>query len=219
MIQPRPPQRALARQRERRARIVEAATRHFAEDGYEGARIDDIARDAGVAKGAVIGYFGSKAGLFLEVYKAAARSFDSYMDAPREVLDDGFFATLTYFLERTTLLVQERWVPYRISLLGNYCTDLRVRREITQFLAREDPYGSRAFIEYGIARGEVRDDIDPKVILSMFNWSVDACQDALVAEELDPGLFGLNSSPERTREYVRQFIELLKSAIGTRRPS
>jgi AcrR family transcriptional regulator len=44
------------------------AMRHFAERGYEGLRIEGIAREADVAKGAVFGYFSSKAGLFLAAY-------------------------------------------------------------------------------------------------------------------------------------------------------
>src|SRR4249920_3333301 len=81
----RAPVRAPARQLARQERIVAVAMRHFAERGYEGARIEEIAREAGVAKGAVFGYFISKAGLFLAAYQAAARSFSSYLEAPPEV--------------------------------------------------------------------------------------------------------------------------------------
>ena len=81
----RAPVRAPARQLARQERIVAVAMRHFAERGYEGARIEEIAREAGVAKGAVFGYFTSKAGLFLAAYQAAARSFSSYLEAPPEV--------------------------------------------------------------------------------------------------------------------------------------
>lgn len=200
----------------KRERIVQVAMHHFAGDGYEGTRVDDIAREAGVAKGAVFGYFGSKAGLFLAVFEAATRSLPAYLDAPPEVLAQGFFATLGYWLDHTAHLIEESWVPYRVCLLGTYCTDLRTRREITQYLVREDPYGTRAFVQFGIDRGEVRADVDPKMIVSLVSWSVDGCQDAFLAEELDPGLFALNAtSPERTREYVRQFLELLRGAIGT----
>ena len=69
----RSPVRATARQQARRERIVAAAMRQFAERGYSGVRIEEIAAQAEVAKGAVFGYFGSKAGLFLAAYQAAAR--------------------------------------------------------------------------------------------------------------------------------------------------
>jgi AcrR family transcriptional regulator len=50
---------------ERRAQIVDAAMRHFAEHGYRGARIEDIATEVGVAKGTVFLHFRNKEGLFM----------------------------------------------------------------------------------------------------------------------------------------------------------
>ena len=48
----------------KRARIVEAAIRHFAERGYSAARVEDIAAQLGIAKGSVFQHFKSKDGLF-----------------------------------------------------------------------------------------------------------------------------------------------------------
>lgn len=211
------PVRAAARQAAKQERIVHFAMERFATDGYEGARVEDIAKDAGVSKGAIFGYFGGKAGLFLAAYEAATHSFSTYLEAPEEVIGEGFFATLTYWLEHTIYLIQESWVPYRVSLLGSYCSDLGLRREITQYHLREDPYGTRAFVRFGIERGEVRRDIDAKMIVSLIDWLMDRCQDAIVAEELDPGLFGASTqSPEDRQERFAQFLELLRSAIVAR---
>jgi TetR/AcrR family transcriptional regulator len=213
----RGPARAVARQLARQERIVGVAMRHFAERGYSDVRIEEIAREAGVAKGAVFGYFGSKAGLFLAAYQAAARSFSRYLDAPPEVVAAGFFAVVTHWVERTPHLIREGWVPYRVTLLGNYCSSLPLRREITQFLLREDPYGTQAFVRFGIDRGEVRTDIDTKMVVSLVDWLMDRCQDAIVTEELDPGLFGSAASTPAVRDLrVRQFVELLRGAIGAR---
>ena len=45
---------------EKRKRILEAAIRVFAEHGYHGSRVSDIAEDAGVAHGLLYHYFASK---------------------------------------------------------------------------------------------------------------------------------------------------------------
>jgi AcrR family transcriptional regulator len=207
--------RAVARQAARRERIIAVAMRHFAERGYEEVRIEEIAREADVAKGAVFGYFGSKAGLFLAAYQAAARSFSAYLDAPADALAGGFFAVITYWIEHTPHFIHEDWVPYRVTLIGNYCSSLQLRREITQFLLREDPYGTHAFVRWGIERGEVRTDIDEQMVVSLVDWLMDRCQDAIVTEELDPGLFGSASqSPQMRALRLRQFVELLNGAIG-----
>jgi TetR/AcrR family transcriptional regulator len=208
--------RAPARQFARQEQIIRVAMRHFAERGYEGVRIEEVAREAGVAKGAVFGYFGSKDGLFLAAYQAAARSFSAYLDAPEEIVAAGFFAIIRYWIEQTSHFIHEDWVPYRVTLLGNYCSSLQLRREITQFLLQEDPYGTRAFVEFGIGRGEVRTDVDTQMLVSLVDWLMDRCQDAIVTEELDPGLFGSAAQSPQMRDLrVQQFVELLRSAIGS----
>jgi AcrR family transcriptional regulator len=207
--------RALERQRARQQRIVAVAMEHFATRGYEVARIEEIASEAGVSKGAVFGYFETKAGLFLAAYQAAARSFPAYLDAPPEVCAEGFFAILRYWIDATPHLIHEDWIPYRVTLIGNYCAGLQLRREITQFLAREDPYGTEGFVRSGIARGDIRRDIDPRMIVSLVDWLMDRVQDAMVTEELDPGLFGSATQSAEQRELrVNEFIELLRSAVA-----
>lgn len=52
------------RKQERPAEILEAGLAEFLERGFEGARVEDIARRAGVAKGTVFRYFPSKEALF-----------------------------------------------------------------------------------------------------------------------------------------------------------
>jgi TetR/AcrR family transcriptional regulator len=213
----RSPVRAPARQQARQQRIVAVAMRQFAERGYEDVRIEEVAAQAGVAKGAVFGYFGSKAGLFLAAYQAAARSFSRYLDAPPDAIAGGFFAVISHWISRTPELIHENWVPYRVTLLGNYCSSLQLRREITQFLLREDPYGTQDFVQFGIDRGEVRTDVDSRMIVSMVDWMMDRCQDAIVTEELDPGLFGSATQSAAMRDRrVREFVELLRGAIAAR---
>jgi hypothetical protein len=72
-------------------------------------------------------------------------------------------------------------------------------------------------VEWGQARGEVRADVDLEILVSMVDWLSNSLQDALVTEELDPGLFHrLANQPERQRMRVEDFTILLESAIGTR---
>jgi TetR/AcrR family transcriptional regulator len=198
----------------KRARIIDAAMKHFAEQGYHAARIEDLSAQLGVAKGSIFQYFGSKAGLFLEAYIKAARSFPAYLECPAQVRDAGFFEVLGYWLSRTERLVRENWIPYRVSLLGNYGVDLALKREINRFMLNEDPYGSAAFVRMGIARGEVRSDVDPPLIVSILDWTIERFQDALLTEELDPGLFPHPADPEKNQARIDQFLLILRGAIG-----
>lgn len=200
----------------KRARIIDAAMRHFAEHGYHAARVGDIAEHLGIAKGSIFQHFGSKDGLFFEVYKKAVRSFAAYLDAPADVQRQGFFEILRYWLARTEHMLHEDWIPYRVSLLGNYGTDLALRREINRFLLTEDPYGTVAFVRFGLERGELRRDLDLEMIVSILDWTMERFQDALLTEELDPGLFRRQGEVgEKKEARINQFLDILEHAIGT----
>ena len=199
----------------KRELIIECAMGRFAQDGYQGAKVQDIATELGIAKGSIFQHFGSKSGLFLEVYKQAVSSLPAWLDAPADVLEQGFFATVNYWLERTEHLIAEDWIPYRVSLIGSYGSDLSLKRDIGRFLVSEDPYGTLEFVEFGIERGEVRSDVDLEMVVSLVDWLSDSLQNALLTEELDPGLFHRwRGQPERQQQRVEHFTILLKSAIG-----
>jgi TetR/AcrR family transcriptional regulator len=208
------------RSESKRRRIVEVATKYFAEHGYHDARVGDIAVSVGIAKGSIFQHFTSKDGLFLEVYKRAVRSFSKYLDVPAEVRESGFFNVLRYWLIRTEHFVHEDWIPYRIYLLGNYGTDLALKREINRFLISEDPYGRVEFVRFGLQRRELREDLDPELIVSIIDWMVERFQDALLTAELDPGLFRRQGElPEKKEARIQQFLSVLERAIGSERPA
>ncbi len=199
----------------KRELIVETAMRHFAEHGYQGARVQDIAVELGIAKGSIFQHFGSKAGLFLAAYKRAVTSLPAWLDAPREIVERGFWEVLEYWLRRTEHLIREDWIPNRVALIGNYGTDLTLKREINRFLLSEDPYGTLEFVEFGQARGEVRGDMDAEMLASMLDWVAERFQDALVTVELDPGLFHRHANQQQRRELrIEQMSRLLRDAIG-----
>src|SRR5579864_2286598 len=213
LYQRQPPLRP--RSEAKRRRIVEAATLHFAEHGYHAARVGDIATAVGIAKGSIFQHFGSKDGLFFEVYKRAVRSFAKYLDAPAEIRLKGFFEVLRYWLVRTEHLLHDDWIPYRISLLGNYGTDLVLKREINRFLIEEDPYGTVNFVRFGLERHELRKDMDIEMIVSILDWMMERFQDALLTAELDPGLFRRQGeTAEKKEARIQQFLAVMERAIG-----
>ena len=153
--------------------------------------------------------------MFFEVYKKAVRSFAKYLDAPAEVRATGFFEVLRYWLVRTEHLLREDWIPYRISLLGNYGTDLVLKREINRFLISEDPYGTVSFVRFGLERRELRKDMDMEMIVSILDWMMERFQDALLTAELDPGLFRRQGElPEKKEARIQQFLAVMQRAIG-----
>lgn len=81
-------------------RILEVATSHFADRGFASASVDEIARTAGVTRGAVYHHYASKTGLFSAVAAAQQRGIaDAIATAtarsrPAYALRDGSHAFL-----------------------------------------------------------------------------------------------------------------------------
>jgi TetR/AcrR family transcriptional regulator, cholesterol catabolism regulator len=198
----------------RRERIIEVAMRHFAERGYRGVRVEDIANEVGVAKGTVFLDFQSKEGLFLAAYQRAVSRLPAWLDAPDDVTGDGFWATLDWWLERTEELGEQDRVSNRVAMIGRHDTDLGLRRPIDRFMRSEDPYGTLEFVEFGVGRGEVRSDVDVEMLASMLDWVAERFQDALVSEEFDPGL--IHRRPERRSMRIKEFVEVLRGGIEAR---
>lgn len=69
-----------ARKRARtRAAILDIAERTFADTGYRGAKMEDVAEAADVAVGSIYSHFGNKDGLYLAVVERAVELFSRYM--------------------------------------------------------------------------------------------------------------------------------------------
>jgi AcrR family transcriptional regulator len=201
----------------KRDQIAEVAMRHFADHGYRGARVEDIAAEVGVAKGTVFLHFGSKEGLFLAAFERAIRQLPAWLDVPADVKERGFWAVLDYWLERTEAFLEEAWVANRVAMIGRYDTGLGLRRPIDRFMRSEDPYGTLELVEFGVRRGEIRDDVDAEMIASMLDWLAERFQDVLGSEELDPGLVHRTPYlPERRETRIREFVEVLRSGIAAR---
>ena len=75
---------------ETRERLLRAAADAFAEQGYDGTRVADIASSAGVSNGALYAHFGSKAELLVDALRAHGRRHLADMFAA----DPGLFGRL-----------------------------------------------------------------------------------------------------------------------------
>jgi len=199
----------------KRSLILTAAMHHFARHGYEAARVGDMASELGIAKGSVFQHFGSKDGLFFEAYKSALRELPKYLDVPASVKDAGFFHIVRYRLS----LPAEYWARYsvanRIVLLGNYGSDLKLKKRIAQFIADEDPLGTAAFVQLGLDRGEVRTDVDPVLVTSILECTFAHMHDFLLTAGSDRDLFQRTDRFRGAREQlIEQFVAVLRGAVG-----
>lgn len=144
-----------------RAEIVAAAERHFAERGFEAARLEDIAADVGIRRAAIFYHFGDKDELYAAVLDAV---FDGAMAAvPRggnaaERLEASLTGWIDYVAQRPSvarLILREA----ASAQPGAASPLVRAGRGSVEWF--------RAVIDEGVASGELRPAIDPYRFISL----------------------------------------------------
>jgi AcrR family transcriptional regulator len=119
---------------ERRDELLAVGLRLFSQRAYDELVLDDIAAQAGVAKGLIYYYFGSKRGFYVAIVQAAAAELRERLDPdpssePAERLRRSLDAYLRY--------VEEHSAGYRTLLGGGIGSDpevLAIREEQRAFV-------------------------------------------------------------------------------------
>ena len=99
------------RKDERPGEIVAAALEVFAEKGFALAKLDEVARRAGVSKGALYLYFDTKEDLFRAVVREAISPNIDGMRAMAEAYDGSFAELAPLLLERLVAVADNSTLP------------------------------------------------------------------------------------------------------------
>ena len=156
-----PPVRRRSSGLKTRAEIVAAAERHFAERGFEAARLEDIAADVGIRRAAIFYHFGDKDELYAAV-------LDAVLDGARTVLPSG--GSVAERLEASLL----GWIDYvarrptvaRLILREAAGAQPGVESPLVR-VGRAPVESFRELIDQGVASGELQPLTDPHRFISL----------------------------------------------------
>jgi AcrR family transcriptional regulator len=165
--------------KEKRTQIIKAAAQVFAQKGYAGTVIAEIAACAGIGKGTVYEYFDSKEDLFFAVFEwymeesgSAAMVSISALGGPASArlttLSDSLMKTWSKEMKEAYSLVMEFWSASASSQMRQ-----RFKDAFSQAYADFRGIVS-SLIRDGIERGEFRPDIDPEPIAAALVGTWDA---------------------------------------------
>ena len=166
---------------EKRRILLEAAVRVFAAKGFHGARVGDVAAEAGVAHGLVYHYFSSKDELLETIFRdtwtallAAMREVEESDDPAREQL------------RKVGAIVLRTWMrdPDLVRVLVNEVTrGARLEREIAEI--RQAFEAIERIVANGQERGELRRGLDPRLAAFVFYGALEEIMTGWLLGELE----------------------------------
>ncbi len=166
MSQPEVPPRG-----DKRARIIEAAIAVFAERGFHLARVTDIAHRAGVADGTIYLYFRNKEDLLLTIFEEKMDLIIASLEQALAPIDDPLQRLRVFAHHHYSLVRHERALAevlqIELRLSNKFLKEYRPAR-LWQYLGHV-----AAIIRDGQARGIIRADVDPFLVMWAFFGALD----------------------------------------------
>jgi TetR/AcrR family transcriptional regulator len=187
-----------------RESILAAATRAFADHGYDGTSLNEIAAEVGIRRPSLLHHFPSKAALYQEVFARAVLDFglrvDAAVEGPREgwiLVDHVIEAAFDFFAENPEFVRLVR----RAAIEGAEHHGVDLGLALRPFFQR-----AVAFFEREMAAGKFRDQDAAQLILTGYGALLTYFSDAPFLETLleeDP--MG-DKALARRREHAKAFI-------------
>jgi AcrR family transcriptional regulator len=187
-------------------RLLAEATRLFAERGYDRTSVQEIVEAAGVTKGALYHYFGSKDDLLHEIYARVLRLQTERLDAiaarsgvpVRERLAEAAADVVVTSIEN----LDDTKIFFRSMHQLSPEKQQAVRAERRRYHER-----FRALVEEGQRTGHFRPEARPDLVVDFFFGSVHHL-----------GTWYRADGPLPAREVAAEFADLLMAALTTARP-
>jgi AcrR family transcriptional regulator len=164
--------------------LLDAALKVFSRDGYAAARLEDVAKEAGVTRGAIYRHFGSKPVIFARLLEEIAQTGNSDLEEAVQAggnLGEVLRRALVGTLRRIQADARFREV---LALTLFHVGDSPELAALHRTRAGEQLSRVNVLFERARVQGELRPGLDPGVAAHAFV----AYQDGLVAAFLaDPG--------------------------------
>jgi AcrR family transcriptional regulator len=212
--------------------ILEHATRLFAERGYDGTTLQDIAEAIGISRPGLYNYINSKEQLLAELVRDVSENTAHTVHAVRLRADLSSVEKLRAVVR--TLALQRAGAPERFRVLDRAEAALPEEVASLHLKARREVLAEvRTIIEEGISRGEFRprdERLAALSVIGMCNWvawwfhpgpshPAEPMADQLAQNAVDmlaypDGTSSPASAPHRALQKVRENLDYLERFLG-----
>jgi TetR/AcrR family transcriptional regulator len=200
----------------KRGKVLDAAVDEFAQYGFNSASMNRIVQRLGIAKGSLFQYFGNKEGLFRFVFDYAVDLVRQSLRQVKHESDHGdFFERVYRSLLAGIEFIDRHPQIYQIYLRMLFQETFPVRAQFLQQVRLFSAEYLTPLVEHGIARGELRPDLDVTMTVFYLDALMDRFLQAYCISFLDAGAGFYQASHNQLQHRAREFVRLLRHGLGS----
>jgi len=191
---------------EKQSHIVDAAFAVFGRQGYKKASLSDIAKEAGITKGMITYYFGSKKNLYLYLVNVSWTMLTQVGEKKASLADMDFFQKLRIMIDIQISAIREH--PAMISFVNSLYVE--ADPDVADDIAQTCETIERHYNEFLLAEAGAspfKSGVDSRLICKFVNWASGGFMEEL---------FEIKSTDSRIDTMAADFykcLDLMKQAF------
>ena len=199
--------------KDKRGAILHSAVTEFARFGYQKASINNIVKDASIAKGSLYQYFQNKEALFHYIFAQFTHLVKRTVQDSRKHTSTDFFSKVREVLWAGIHFVDQFPDYFHIYLKVLFEEDVPGREKL---LAQVHLFSSEYFgplCQEAQKRGEIRKDIPSKTVVFMLDSLISRLLQGYALEYLDSGLNLSRKKKDDISHEIELVLKILQSGL------
>lgn len=185
--------------KEKQDRMINGALKIFALNGYQKASTDDIVREAGISKGLLFHYFGSKAGVYVFAYEYSARYMSMELQRAVSLRERDLFRLLSQVEDAKSVLLRNYPYMQKFLLTHEQLQEEALQKEIAEYT----PLVPNAMNEV-LDRADydrLLPDVDKQLLLRLIRYTTRGMMEAALVHQTDA---------ETVHREAKAFCEMMR---------
>jgi len=200
---------------DKQERVLDAALAEFADQGYQGASLNRLVAQAGIAKGSLYQYFPNKEGVFYYVFQYALKLVRRTLTTVKdETLEEDFFTRLEKSLLAGVRFLREHPRIYNLYLKIQFDQNVPFRADFMAAVRRHASEYFASLLRRARARGELRPGVPEAAALFLLDAVFDRFLQAVAIPALDVNLGLHQAGDQALRRRLRELLGLLKDGLA-----
>lgn len=191
-------------------KILEAALKEFAENGFEKASTNQIVKEAGIGKGMLFYYFKNKKEMFDYLVEYSLTIIVEQYFNLVDTREPDFFERLKKMSEIKLKAQTENVQVFNFIGTVMLAADLELPARLKKMYEEMQEAGF-GMLYSGIDKSKFRDDVDVEKVFRLVQWSIDGYQNDLKHRLQDAKLASIDFAPY-WKEYD-DYLDILKKSF------